>query len=113
MNLSSPQGKGLPSLLDKFTDIFSLGPADFGWNGIVQHHNDTGDHPPIKQAPRRVPMHQQETVRQHIDGMLQHGVIQPSTSPWATPIVLVKKKYGTTCFSVDCRKLNNVTRKDA
>ena len=58
-------------------------------------------------------MHQQGTVPQHVDDMLQHGVIQPSTSPWAVLIVLVKKKDGTTCFCVDYRKLNDVTRKDA
>lgn len=45
--------------------------------------------------------------------MLQYGVVQSSTSPWAAPIVLVKKKDGTTRFCVDYRKLNNVTRKDA
>ena len=58
-------------------------------------------------------MHQQGTVRQHVDDMLQDGLIQPSTSPWAAPTVLVKKKDGTTCFGVDYRKLNEVTRKDA
>jgi len=57
-------------------------------------------------------MHQQETMRKHIEEMLQHGVVQPSTSPWASPIVFVKKKDGNTRFWVDYRKLNDVTRKD-
>ena len=73
MNLSSSQRKGLPSLLDEFTDIFSSGRSDLGRKGIVQHCIDTGDHPPIKQAPRRLPMHLQGTVRQHVDDMLQQG----------------------------------------
>ena len=55
MNLGSLQRKELASLLDEFTDIFSSSPADLGWTAIMQHCNDTGNHPPIKQAPRRVP----------------------------------------------------------
>jgi len=113
INLASTQKDKLANLLDEFSDIFSTGPDDLGRTGIVKHQIDTGGHPPIKQPPRRVPMHQQETMRKHVEEMLQHGVVQPSTSPWASPIVLVKKKDGTIRFCVDYRQLNDVTRKDA
>ncbi len=45
--------------------------------------------------------------------MLRKGVIEPCDGPWASPIVLVGKKDGTTRFCVDFRRLNDVTRKDA
>ncbi|KRY23082.1 Transposon Ty3-G Gag-Pol polyprotein [Trichinella patagoniensis] len=45
--------------------------------------------------------------------MLRRDVVEPSSSSWASPIVLVKKKDWLCRFCVDHRQLNNLTRKDA
>ena len=45
--------------------------------------------------------------------MLEQKIIQPSNSPWASPIVLVRKKDSSWRFCVDYRKINSITRKDA
>ena len=48
---------------------------------------DAGDHPPIKQNPYRLPYSQRDLVREHVEEMLKAGVIEPSQSPRASPIV--------------------------
>ena len=72
-----------------------------------------GNVSPIQQKPYRVPYAQRDVVKQELDRMIQANVIRPSTSPWASPIVLVTKKDGSVCFCVDYRKLNQVTKFDA
>ena len=68
---------------------------------------------PIKQRPYRQPLTKRIVVEEEIEKMLKSGVIQPSESPWASPITLVPKKTGEVRFCVDYRKINNITEKDA
>jgi hypothetical protein len=68
---------------------------------------------PFKAAHRRVPPAHQKTLDEQIGEMLRQGIIRKSTSPWASPIVLVKKKDGTWRICVDFRELNLNTIKDA
>lgn len=52
-------------------------------------------------------------MRALLSDMLQGGIITESSSPWAAPIVMVRKKDGSWRFCVDYRKLNSVTHRDA
>ena len=107
------QAQQLANFFHDYQDVFATSAEDLGRTNIVQHRIDTGDHPPIKQHPRRIPIHKCEFVHQEIQNMLQKGVIEPCDGPWSSPIVLAAKKGGETRFCVDFRLLNEVTKKDA
>ncbi|MCH80874.1 Ty3/gypsy retrotransposon protein, partial [Trifolium medium] len=67
---------------------------------------------PVKVKPYRYPHSQKAQIEIMIQDMLQQGIIQTSTSPFSSPIVLVKKKDGTWRFCTDYRALNAITVKD-
>ena len=103
----------LAKFLQKYEGVFARDADDLGRTNVVQHYIETGDARPIKQPPRRVPVHKKKEVQEEVEKMLKRGVIEPCDSPWASPIVLAAKKDGTTRFCVDFRRINDVTRKDA
>ena len=79
--LTIGQFEQLKQLLEENHDVFSLG-GELGCTDIVQHVIDTGDHPPIKQPIRRIPLVHREKLSAMVDEMLAQGVIQPSVSTW-------------------------------
>ncbi|GFS61079.1 retrovirus-related Pol polyprotein from transposon 412 [Trichonephila clavipes] len=111
--LSPEQKSSAERLFQEFEDVFSRNSSDIGHTTVTQHRIDTADHPPIKQHPRRLPFAKQEEVGTLLREMQENDIIEPSSSPWAYPIVLVRKKDGSTRFCVDYRKLNDVTKKDS
>ena len=96
-----------------FHGIFATSKADLGKTSLVRHKINTGNAVPIRIPARRLPLGKRKTEQEEVKSMIERGVIQPSTSPWASPIVLVTKKDGTIRFCVDYRALNNVSIKDA
>ena len=97
----------------KHQNVFAKNKSDLGKTDLVQHRINTGNAHPVKQRPRRQPFRKREEEQKAIQQMLEQKVIEPSISPWASPVVLVKKKDGSTRFCVDYRKLNDLTVKDS
>lgn len=67
---------------------------------------------PVNVRPYRYPHFQKREIELQVDSMLQHGLIQPSTSLFPSPMLLVRKNDGSWRFCVDYRALNTLTVKD-
>ena len=111
--LTDEQKNQVEQLLEEFKSVFSQSSTDYGRTELIEHQIDTGAAHPIRQPPRRIPQHLRMNVDEQIDSMLDNGIIEPSRSPWSSPIVVVPKKDGGIRFCVDYRQLNSVTIKDA
>ena len=112
-HLNDGESGQLLQLLTRFQGQFAAKEGDLGRTELTTHRIETGTSAPIKQRPRRIPLHQKVVVEAEINAMLEKGVIKPASGPWASPIVLVRKKDGKVRFCVDYRRLNAVTQKDA
>ena len=107
------QKNKVKSVIEKYSFLFAMNSLDLGRTDLVKHHIELKDYKPIKDRYRRIPPHQYEEVRKHLKEMLDIGAIRRSNSPWASPVVLVRKKDGSLRFCIDLRKLNARTVKDA
>lgn len=111
--LSAEEQSKVRSLLFKYSSVFSTHDGDLGCTNLINHEIPLLDDVPVRQRYRRIPPSEYEVVKEHINQLLEAQVIQESSSPYASPIVLVKKKDGSLRMCVDYRLLNNKTRKDA
>ncbi|CAG2204818.1 unnamed protein product [Mytilus edulis] len=99
-NLSQEQKRGVENLLNEYKDLFAASDRDLGRTNLVRHTINTGNNAPVKQPPRRTPIHMREEVDRHIDDMLERGVIEPADGPWSSGIVLVKKRMVLHAFAL-------------
>ena len=107
----SEQRDSFYELLVQYTGILASSDSDIGRTCHLHHDINTGVRP-VWQTVRKLPPPGRQVVQELLSDMLDKDIIQPSSSPWALPIVLVKKD-GSFRFCVDYRKLNEVTYKDA
>jgi hypothetical protein len=108
--------KGIPStikdLIQEFGHIFQT-PAALPPQRLYDHSISLlPNSAPVNSRPYRYSPKQKDEIERQVTSMLQDGTIVPSLSPFASPVLLVKKKDNTWLFCVDYRKLNNITIKN-
>ena len=113
-NLNPEQQAKLKQLLVDSQNTFSRSSHDLGRTSLVEYKIDlVPGTRPIKQAPYRLPLAKRQDAEKEIKLMAEKDLIEPSTSPWSSPVIIIPKKTGGIRFCIDYRKLNKVTIQDS
>lgn len=105
-NLTEEQFSEFMDLANQFSSLFTEAP---GTTDLAQHHIKLTSDEPVRSRPYPVPYSMRESLKKDIADMIIIGVISESDSPYASPVVAVKKKDNTNRVCVDYRKLNKLT----
>lgn len=104
----------LKTLLHKYRDIFDWNNDTIGRTNLLTHKIVIQENTmPISHRPYRLSPIEADHLQKELDKYCKLGIITPSNSPWAAPVILVKKKNGEFRMVIDYRKLNAITKKDS
>ena len=106
------QRQPLYNVLQENSDVFGSSIANLTSTPLIKHYISTGNAKPIKQRAYRASHHHHKEIKKQVEEMLQNGIIKPSVSPWASPVVMVKKDK-TLQLYIDYWSLNKATIKDS
>ena len=113
VSLTASQLSDAHRFLKEFEGAFTTPDGDVGQTDVVEHEIRLSDETPFKLPVRRLGPSQREVVQTEVQKVIDAGKVVPSSSPYASPVVLVRKKDGTLRLCIDYRRLNELTIKDA
>jgi len=112
-HLPQQQQAQLRPILFKHQQLFDTSkPSIMRTNNIHHRIPIQSHHQPIQSYPYRKSAKETQIINEQVKEMLANHVIRPSSSPWSSPVVIIKKKDGSPRFCVDYRKLNQITERD-
>ena len=112
-HIPQPQREALQKVIDQYHQVFAIKETNIGQTNVITMQIDTADHPPVKQRPYRTPLSQRPELEKQIDALLKADIIRPSSSAYASPLILVPKKDGSSRLVIDYRKLNETVVKNS
>ena len=104
LDCTETQRRKIVNLFTSYSDIFIQHDLDMGYTTTVTHKINTSDCKPVAEPYRKLPPSQYQEIKDHIQSLLDKNIITKSTSPCASPIVVVRKKDGSMRLCVDYRK---------
>ena len=111
--LSREQQSHFIDLIYDYKEVFSLYDGDLGFCDALKHSIPTTTDKPVYLPHRQIPVQLQQEVRKCLESWLKQGIIRPSKSPYASQVVIVRKKSGEIRLCVDFRKLNAISIRDS
>ena len=112
-NVRATQKLKIEAILKKFSDVFASNVKALSSTDQVEFDIDTGTSPPVAQQKYRTPYYLRDEMRKIIDRNVTEGLMEPCSSPWAAPTLLVRKANGGWRLVCDYRRLNSVTTADS
>jgi hypothetical protein len=112
IQLSTEVPETIQQVVQRFSNLF-MDPTSLPPPREFDHHIPlVPGAQPVNVRPYKYNPHQKTEIEKQVSEILQQGIIQRSVSPFASPVLLVKKKDGSWRFCVDYRCLNSITIKD-
>ena len=108
--MTTDEQKKVHDFLNKHRYMFNTDLSELGETDVYHHEIDTGNNPPVRCPPYRASPQVKAEIERQTEEMLKNNIIEPSTSVWNSPVVLVRKRDGKYRFAVDYRRLNRVTK---
>ena len=107
--LSMQEKLQILKLIVRFQQAFSTSKFDLGLTKEVEFQIPTTNTTPIAVPPYRLPYQKKQILKDLLPSMIEAGIIEPSTSSYNLPVVMVKKQNGEYRLCIDMRKINEVT----